>query len=45
MERPVERQVAIVTGGVAELVAFLALSEPCFVTGQAITVDGFQWNM
>lgn len=30
---------------VAELVAFLALSEPCFVTGQAITVDGFQWNM
>jgi 3-oxoacyl-[acyl-carrier protein] reductase len=30
---------------VAEVVAFLALSEPCFVTGQAITVDGFQWNM
>jgi 3-oxoacyl-[acyl-carrier protein] reductase len=30
---------------VAELVAFLALSDPCFVTGQAITVDGFQWNM
>jgi 3-oxoacyl-[acyl-carrier protein] reductase len=30
---------------VAEVVAFLALSDPCFVTGQAITVDGFQWNM
>jgi 3-oxoacyl-[acyl-carrier protein] reductase len=30
---------------VAEVVAFLALSEPCFMTGQAITVDGFQWNM
>ncbi|MEM6678619.1 MAG: SDR family NAD(P)-dependent oxidoreductase [Pseudomonadota bacterium] len=30
---------------VAELVGFLALSEPCFITGQAITIDGFQWNM
>ena len=30
---------------VGEVVAFLALSDPCFVTGQAITVDGFQWNM
>lgn len=30
---------------VAELVAFLALSDPCFITGQAITIDGFQWNM
>jgi 3-oxoacyl-[acyl-carrier protein] reductase len=30
---------------VAEVVAFLALSDPCFMTGQAITVDGFQWNM
>ncbi|MEL6234880.1 MAG: SDR family NAD(P)-dependent oxidoreductase [Pseudomonadota bacterium] len=30
---------------VAEIVAFLALSDPCFITGQAITVDGFQWNM
>lgn len=30
---------------VAEIVGFLALSEPCFITGQAITVDGFQWNM
>lgn len=28
---------------VAQLVAFLALSEPCFITGQDITVDGFQW--
>jgi hypothetical protein len=24
-------------------VAFLALSDPCFVTGQDITIDGFQW--
>ena len=35
------------TGGprdVAELVAFLATVEPCFVTGQDITIDGFQWN-
>lgn len=30
---------------VAELVAFLATVEPNFITGQAITVDGFQWNM
>lgn len=30
---------------VAEVVGFLALSDPCFVTGQAITIDGFQWNM
>jgi len=29
---------------VAKLVAFLATSEPCFITGQDITVDGFQWN-
>ncbi len=29
---------------VAELVAFLATVEPCFVTGQDITIDGFQWN-
>lgn len=28
---------------VAQVVAFLALSEPCFVTGQDITIDGFQW--
>lgn len=28
---------------VAQLVAFLALSEPCFITGQDITIDGFQW--
>ncbi|QDL93861.1 SDR family oxidoreductase (plasmid) [Paroceanicella profunda] len=30
---------------IAQLVAFLALSEPCFITGQDITVDGFQWVM
>ena len=29
---------------VAEVVAFLATSEPCFVTGQDIQIDGFQWN-
>lgn len=29
---------------VAELVAFLTLSDPCFITGQDITIDGFQWN-
>lgn len=28
---------------VAQVVAFLALSEPCFVTGQDIKIDGFQW--
>ncbi|MFG6583283.1 SDR family NAD(P)-dependent oxidoreductase [Sulfitobacter sp. 1A12779] len=28
---------------VANVVAFLALSEPCFITGQDITIDGFQW--
>lgn len=28
---------------VAQVVAFLALSEPCFVTGQDIVIDGFQW--
>lgn len=29
---------------VAEVVAFLATSNPCFVTGQDITIDGLQWN-
>jgi len=29
---------------VAELVAFLATAEPMFITGQDITIDGFQWN-
>jgi 3-oxoacyl-[acyl-carrier protein] reductase len=29
---------------VAEVVAFLAASEPCFVTGQDIIIDGLQWN-
>jgi 3-oxoacyl-[acyl-carrier protein] reductase len=29
---------------VAEVVAFLAASEPCFVTGQDIMIDGLQWN-
>lgn len=28
---------------VANLVAFLASSEPCFITGQDFIVDGFQW--
>lgn len=30
---------------VAELVAFLATVEPCFITGQDIKIDGFQYNM
>ena len=29
---------------VAELVAFLTTAEHLFVTGQDITIDGFQWN-
>jgi NAD(P)-dependent dehydrogenase (short-subunit alcohol dehydrogenase family) len=29
---------------VAEVVAFLAATEPCFVTGQDIVIDGLQWN-
>ena len=29
---------------VAQLVAFLATSEPCFITGQHFVVDGFQWS-
>jgi len=29
---------------IAQLVLFLATSEPCFITGQAFTVDGFQYN-
>src|SRR5262249_25454086 len=29
---------------VAEVVAFLATCEPCYVTGQDITIDGMQWN-
>lgn len=28
---------------VAQVVAFLSLSEPCFVTGEDIKVDGLQW--
>jgi 3-oxoacyl-[acyl-carrier protein] reductase len=30
---------------VAELVAFLATVDPCFITGQDITIDGFQFNV
>jgi 3-oxoacyl-[acyl-carrier protein] reductase len=30
---------------VAELVAFLATAEPFFITGQAISIDGFQWEV
>ena len=29
---------------VAQLVSFLATAEPMFITGQDITIDGFQWN-
>ena len=29
---------------VAELVAFLTTAEPMYITGQDITIDGFQWN-
>jgi 3-oxoacyl-[acyl-carrier protein] reductase len=30
---------------VAEVVKFLATSEPCFITGQTFTVDGFQYQV
>jgi 3-oxoacyl-[acyl-carrier protein] reductase len=30
---------------VAQLVLFLATSEPCFITGQDFVVDGFQYNV
>ena len=30
---------------IANLVVFLATSEPCFITGQNFIVDGFQWVM
>jgi 3-oxoacyl-[acyl-carrier protein] reductase len=30
---------------VAQLVVFLATSEPCFITGQDFIVDGFQYNV
>ena len=33
------------TDDVAQLVTFLATSEPCFITGQAFVVDGFQFQM
>lgn len=33
------------TDDVAQLVGFLAASEPCFITGQAFVVDGFQFHM
>ncbi|MFI5002067.1 MAG: SDR family NAD(P)-dependent oxidoreductase [Reyranellales bacterium] len=29
---------------VAQLVAFLATSEPCYITGQEFVIDGFQWS-
>jgi 3-oxoacyl-[acyl-carrier protein] reductase len=32
------------TDDVAQLVLFLATSEPCFITGQDFIVDGFQYN-
>ena len=30
---------------VAQLVAFLAASQPCFITGQDFIIDGFQWKI
>jgi 3-oxoacyl-[acyl-carrier protein] reductase len=30
---------------VAQLVTFLATSEPCFITGQDFVVDGFQYQV
>jgi len=33
------------TDDVAQLVTFLATSEPCFITGQAFVVDGFQFQV
>jgi 3-oxoacyl-[acyl-carrier protein] reductase len=33
------------TDDVAQLVTFLATSDPCFITGQAFVVDGFQFQM
>ena len=33
------------TDDVAQLVLFLATSQPCFITGQDLTVDGFQYNV
>lgn len=33
------------TDDVAQLVVFLATSEPCFITGQDFKVDGFQYQM
>jgi 3-oxoacyl-[acyl-carrier protein] reductase len=30
---------------VAQLVAFLATSEPCLITGQDFVIDGFQYNV
>lgn len=30
---------------VANVVAFLAASEPCFITGQEFVIDGFQFNV
>ena len=29
---------------IAQLVAFLATCEPCFITGQHFVIDGFQWS-
>ena len=29
---------------IAQVVLFLATSQPCFITGQAFTIDGFQYN-
>jgi 3-oxoacyl-[acyl-carrier protein] reductase len=29
---------------IAQVAVFLATSEPCFITGQTFTVDGFQYN-
>ena len=34
-----------VADDVARVVTFLATSEPCFMTGQTLTVDGFQFNV
>jgi 3-oxoacyl-[acyl-carrier protein] reductase len=33
------------TADIAQLVCFLAASDPCFITGQYFTVDGFQYQV
>ena len=40
----IKKKCSVLAADIAQLVAFLATSEPCFITGQHFVIDGFQWS-